>query len=120
MVGLTRDCIADYHYIVSIDFHNVLDIDRRGNHVRWDGRYPTCCHEVQRFLVKLSKLAAASNGLCGACSYCHKIDTRHHVIQKACNTVESLSGLSGGAARDCIGCILLTHVPTRRGGKADV
>ena len=117
LVGLTRQSIAQYHYVVSLDFHNVLDLDSRGRHVPWNTNYPTCPEEVQRFLVRLSKFLNRTNGLCIVTSYCHAIDTKRHVIRTVSNTVESLSGELG---INCVAFIVLTRYPTRRGGKGDI
>ena len=108
LVGLTRQSISKFHDIISCDFHNCLDLDRRGTHVNWSDDYPVSPFEAQRFLT---------NGLVIVCSYCYKQETKQHIIRTTCNTAESLESELGAI---CVAFVVLTRSPTRRGGKAEV
>ena len=89
LVGLTRQSISKFHDIISCDFHNCLDLDRRGTHVNWSDDYPVSPFEAQRFLT---------NGLVIVCSYCYKQETKQHIIRTTCNTAESLESELGAIA----------------------
>ena len=51
-VPVHRRTIASYHWLCSIDFHNVLDVSRTGVHVAWQGPFPQLFEDVKRALPR--------------------------------------------------------------------
>ena len=69
--------IASYHWLCSIDFHNVLDVSRTGVHVAWQGPFSQLFEDVKRALVCLHYICKRMNGLL----FVHADFTRQHVLQ---------------------------------------
>ena len=60
--------IASYHWLCSIDFHNVLDVSRPGVHVAWQGPFPQLFEDVKRALVPLHYIGKRANERTAFCS----------------------------------------------------
>ena len=53
--------IVSYHWLCSIDFHNVLDVSRTGVHVAWQGPFLQLFEDVKRALVGLRYFCKRTN-----------------------------------------------------------
>ena len=115
-VKLLQKAIASFNYLLSVDFHNVLDIGRRGEHVDWRGT-PELFPEVKRCVACLFRIAKRTNGCIFVHSYCHASATRKHVLSTISNTCESLLAELG---ENAFRFVVLTRSACGRGGKAFV
>ena len=109
--------IASYHWLCSIDFHNVLDVSRTRVHVACQGPFPQLLEDVKRALVRLHYICKRTNGLLFVHSYCHADSTRQHVLQVISNTCEALLSETG---ENLFRFVCLTRSLTGFGGKSYV
>ena len=74
-VRVHQRAIASYHWLCSIDFHNVLDVSRTGVHVAWQGPFPQLFKDVKRALVRLHYICKRTNCLLFVHSHCQADST---------------------------------------------
>ena len=115
-VKLLQKAVASFNWLASIDFHNVLDVGRRGEHVDWRGN-PELFPEVKRSVVRLFQIARRTKRCLFVHLYCHASATRQHVLQTIANTFESLLAELG---ENAFRFVVLTRSACGRGGKAFV